>query len=82
VRVLAGLALFLSASVAATAWAQEPADLKVELRPVAGSNRFQVGEEIRLQVEFSSSTVEVARLLPLRPDSSFCHRSPDVGSAL
>ncbi len=38
--------------------AQQPpvaSDLKVELRPVSGSNRFRIGEEIPLQVEVSST---------------------------
>jgi hypothetical protein len=29
-------------------------DLKMVLRPASGSNRFRAGEEIRLQLEFSS----------------------------
>ena len=36
--------------------AQEPADLKVELRSATGSNRFQLGEVIPLEVLISSST--------------------------
>lgn len=36
--------------------AQEPADLKVELRSATGSNRFQLGEVIPLEVFVSSST--------------------------
>jgi hypothetical protein len=36
--------------------APEPADLKVELRSAAGSNRFQLGEVIPLEVLISSST--------------------------
>jgi hypothetical protein len=36
--------------------AHEPADLTVQLRSATGSNRFQIGEEIRLQVALSSST--------------------------
>lgn len=35
---------------------QEPADLKVELRSATGSNRFQLGEVIPLEVLISSST--------------------------
>jgi len=35
--------------------AQEPADLKVELRSATGSNRFQLGEVIPLEVFVSSS---------------------------
>ena len=34
----------------------EPADLKVELRSASGSNRFQLGEVIPLEVLISSST--------------------------
>jgi hypothetical protein len=36
--------------------AQEPTDLKVELRSANGSNRFQLGEVIPLEVFISSST--------------------------
>jgi len=36
--------------------AQEPADLKVELRSATGSNRFQLGEVIPLEFLISSST--------------------------
>ncbi len=36
--------------------APEPADLKVELRSATGSNRFQLGEVIPLEVLISSST--------------------------
>ena len=36
--------------------AQEPADLKVELRSATGSNRFQLGEVIPLEFVISSST--------------------------
>ena len=36
--------------------AQEPADLKLELRSATGSNRFQLGEVIPLEVQISSST--------------------------
>jgi hypothetical protein len=36
--------------------AQEPTDLKVELRSATGSNRFQLGEVIPLEVLISSST--------------------------
>lgn len=35
---------------------QEPADLKVELRSATGSNRFQLGEVIPLEVLISSTT--------------------------
>jgi hypothetical protein len=35
--------------------AQEPADLKIELRSVTGSNRFQLGEVIPLELLISSS---------------------------
>jgi hypothetical protein len=36
--------------------AQEPTDLKVELRSATGSNRFQIGEVIPLEAVLSSST--------------------------
>jgi hypothetical protein len=36
--------------------AKEPVDLKVELRSATGSNRFQLGEVIPLEVLISSST--------------------------
>jgi hypothetical protein len=36
--------------------APEPTDLKVELRSATGSDRFQLGEVIPLEVRFSSST--------------------------
>ena len=35
--------------------AQEPSDLNVELRSATGSNRFQIGERIPLEVVLSSS---------------------------
>jgi hypothetical protein len=35
---------------------QEPADLQVELRSATGSNRFQLGEVIPLEVLISSGT--------------------------
>jgi hypothetical protein len=35
---------------------QEPADLKVELRSATGSNRFQLGEVIPLEIFISSNT--------------------------
>jgi len=36
--------------------AQQPSDLNVELRSATGSNRFQIGEVIRLEAVFSSSS--------------------------
>src|ERR1051326_4003644 len=46
---------------------REPADLKVELRSATGSNRFQLGEVIPLEVFISSST----RTLYLKPCKLF-----------
>ena len=51
VTTLYGLTLFAQDSSA-----QEPEDLKVELRSATGSNRFQLGEVIPLEVFVSSST--------------------------
>ena len=53
--ILATAACF-SPPVTQAAPAQEPADLKVELRSVTGSNRFQLGEVIMLEVLISSRT--------------------------
>ena len=50
VTTLYGLTLFAQDSSA-----QEPEDLKVELRSATGSNRFQLGEVIPLEVFVSSS---------------------------
>ncbi len=50
-RLILTLALFV--------WplrAQEPSDLQVQLRSATGSNRFQIGEVIPLEVVLSSST--------------------------
>jgi hypothetical protein len=60
--VHAGLAALILAAAscfslfAQVSFAQEPADLKVELRSATGSNRFQLGEVIPLEVLISSST--------------------------
>ncbi|WP_058188362.1 hypothetical protein [Terracidiphilus gabretensis] len=49
-------AFYSSALFAQGSPGQEPADLKVELRTSTGSNRFQLGEIIPLEVLISSST--------------------------
>lgn len=49
-------AAFYSPLLAQESPAQEPADLKVELRSATGSNRFQLGEVIPLEMMISSST--------------------------
>lgn len=55
-RFLAQLLLAI-AVCAMPAWTQNAADLKVELRSATGSNRFQVGEAIPLELVFSSTAL-------------------------
>jgi hypothetical protein len=55
VHVLLGVA-WLAAAITKVATAQAPADLKVELRSGSESNQFQIGEDIRLDVLFSSTS--------------------------
>jgi hypothetical protein len=55
VHVLLGVA-WLATAIAIAGRAQAPADLQVELRSGSGSNRFQIGEDIRLDVLFSSTS--------------------------
>jgi hypothetical protein len=55
VRVLLGVA-WLAVATAKLLTAQSPADLKVEIRSASGSNSFQVGEDIHLDVLFSSTS--------------------------
>jgi len=57
-RLIALMLAFMSCSplFAQMSSAQEPTDLKIELRSATGSNRFQLGEVIPLEVLISSST--------------------------
>jgi hypothetical protein len=48
--------LFAIPILAALLAAQEPSDLRVQLRSATGSNRFQIGEVIPLEVVLSSTT--------------------------
>ena len=54
-RLILAIAFCCSPLFAQDSPAQEPADLKVELRSATGSNRFQLGEVIPLEVFISSS---------------------------
>lgn len=59
--VLKGAVSLIALAISSSLFAQElpvqePADLKVELRSATGSNRFQLGEVIPLEVLISSST--------------------------
>jgi hypothetical protein len=47
---------WLAAAIAKVATAQAPADLTVKLRSESESNQFQIGEDIRLDVLFSSTS--------------------------
>lgn len=55
IRRLLGI-IWLVTAMPTVARAQNPADLKVELRSGSGSNRFQIGEDIHLDVLFSSTS--------------------------
>jgi len=55
-RLILAIAFWCSALFAQNSPAQEPADLKIELRSATGSNRFQLGEVIPLEVFISTST--------------------------
>lgn len=48
--------IWLVTATATVATAQGPTDLKVELRSGSGSNRFQIGQDIHLNVVFSSTS--------------------------
>jgi hypothetical protein len=48
--------ILAAAGLASPLLAQEPSDLKVQLRFATDSNRFQIGEVIPLEVAFSSAT--------------------------
>jgi hypothetical protein len=54
--LLIAAALCDAALLAQSSPAQEPTDLKVELRSATGSNRFQLGEVIPVELLISSST--------------------------
>jgi hypothetical protein len=54
-RLILGIAFCCSPLFAQDLPAQEPADLKVELRSATGSNRFQLGEVLPLELLISSS---------------------------
>jgi hypothetical protein len=52
------IAVLASALLGQQAVAQQPSDLHVELRSATGSNRFQIGEMIPLEVVLSSSAAD------------------------
>jgi len=54
-RLILAIALWCSPLFAQDSPTQQPADLKIELRSATGSNRFQLGEVIPLEVFISSS---------------------------
>jgi hypothetical protein len=54
--LILSIAFWCSPLLAQDSPAQEPADLKIELRSATGSNRFQLGEVIPLEMFISSST--------------------------